>query len=124
MQTVYNSDYLLRRVKHCGSSVIVWTAISGFSVGFMIALQEHITDKNYVNILADPVHHMLQFCFPSGDGVIQDDKYFIYKARIIQDWISVGEDDFSHFPCPPSHQISILLNFCGLHWIGDCVAAM
>lgn len=105
----FETDCLLPRVKHGGGSVMVWAAISWFSVGPMITLQGHITAKDYVNILADHVHPMVQTLFPNGDGVFQDDKAPVHTAHIVQDWFAEHEDEVSHLPWPPqSPDINII----------------
>ncbi|GBM40850.1 Transposable element Tc1 transposase [Araneus ventricosus] len=63
----YNTDCLLPRVKHGRGSVMVLSAITWFSVGPMITLQGYIKAKEYVNILADQVHSMVQALFPNSD---------------------------------------------------------
>lgn len=97
----YDADCLLPRVKHGGGSVMIWAAISWYSMGPMITLQGRITGKDYVTILADHVHPMVQCLFPNGDAVYQDDKAPIHTAHIVQDWFCEHEDDLSHLPWPP-----------------------
>lgn len=97
----YDSDCLLPTVKHGGGSVMVWAAISWYSMGPMITLHGRITAKDYVSILADHVLPMVQYLFPNGNAVYQDDRAPIHTARIVQDWFCEHEKDLSHLPWPP-----------------------
>ncbi|GBM19795.1 hypothetical protein AVEN_208664-1 [Araneus ventricosus] len=92
----YSTDCLLPRVKHGGGSVTVWAAISWFFVGPTFTSQSHIKAKDYVTILADQVHPMVQTLFPNGVGVFQDDKAPVHTAHIVQDWFSEHEDELSN----------------------------
>ncbi|GBN61374.1 hypothetical protein AVEN_31158-1 [Araneus ventricosus] len=61
----------------------------------------HITAKDYVSILADQVHPIVQTLFPNGDGVFQDDKTPVHTAHIVHDWFFGHEDELRHLPWPP-----------------------
>lgn len=80
---------------------MVCAAISWYSMGPMVTLQGRITGKDYVTILADHVHPMVQYLFPNGDGMFQDDNAPIHTSRIVQDWFYEHEGDLSHLPWPP-----------------------
>lgn len=105
----YDQDCLQPTVKHGGGSVMVWAAISWYSVGPIVTLQGHITAKDYLNVLCDQVHPMVQTLFPKGDAFYQDDKAPVHTARIVQDWFSQHEGEVSHLPWPPqSPDINII----------------
>lgn len=97
----YDTDCLLPRVKHGGGSVMIWAAISWYSTGPMVTLHGRITAKDYVTILGDQVHPMVQYLFPNGDAVFQDDRAPVHTAHIVQDWFCEHEDELSHLPWPP-----------------------
>lgn len=67
---------------HC--SVVIWTAISRYSLDPMITLQSSIIGKNYATILADYIHAMVQSLFPNGDVVFEDDNAHAHIFRILQ----------------------------------------
>jgi hypothetical protein len=52
----YNPKCLVPAVKHRGGSVMVWTAISCYSVGPIITLNVRITAKEYMDRLDNQVH--------------------------------------------------------------------
>ncbi len=64
----------------------------------MITLQGHIIAKDYVNILYDQVHSIIQFLLPNGDGVFQEGKAPVHTVHIVQDWFSDHNDVLSHYP--------------------------
>ena len=50
-------------MKYGGGSVMLWTAISWFSVGSVLTLTGRVTARDYVAILGDHVHPMVQMLF-------------------------------------------------------------
>jgi hypothetical protein len=56
----YNPECLVPSVKHRGGSVMVWEAISWYSVGPIITLHGQITARQYVDRLSNQVHPMIQ----------------------------------------------------------------
>ena len=105
----YDPDCLLPRVKHGGGSIMVWAAISWYSVGPIITLQGHVTANDYVTILGDQVHPMVQTLFPNGDAIYQANNACVHIAHIVQDWFSENEDEVSRLPWPPqSPDINII----------------
>jgi hypothetical protein len=53
---VYNPECLVPAVKQRGGSVMVWAAISWYSVGSIITLHGRITAREYVEKLGNQVH--------------------------------------------------------------------
>jgi hypothetical protein len=72
-------------VKHEGGSVMVWTAISWYSVGPIITLHGQITVREYVDRLGNQVHPMIQ-TFSNNDAVFQDGNTPIHTAETVQSW--------------------------------------
>ncbi|PNF27169.1 hypothetical protein B7P43_G07844 [Cryptotermes secundus] len=104
----YNPDCLLPRVKHGGGSIMVWAAISWYSVGPIITLQGHVTANDYVTVLGNQVHPMVQTLFPN-DAIYQANNACVQIAHIVQDWFSENEDEVSCLPWPPqSPDINII----------------
>ena len=75
-------DYLLPTVKHGIGSVMVWAAISWNSLRPTVALHGRINSKDYLNILGDYVHPMVQALFADGDGIFQDDNAPKHTAHV------------------------------------------
>jgi hypothetical protein len=80
---VYNSEYLVPTVKHGESSVIVWAAISWYSVGPIITLLGRITVREYVDSLGNQMNPMIQMLFPKSDAVFQYDNAPIHTAGTV-----------------------------------------
>jgi hypothetical protein len=81
----YNPGYLVPIVKHGEGSVMVWTVISWWSVGSIIALHCRISEREYVDRLGNHVHSMIQ-TFPKNDAVFQDDNAPMHTAGTVQSW--------------------------------------
>ena len=64
-----NCDGLLPTVEHGGGSEMVWAAISWNYFGLIVALRGRVDSKDYLNILGDHVHPMIQALFFDGDGI-------------------------------------------------------
>lgn len=96
----YNPDCLVPSVKHGGGSIMVWGAVSWFSVCPIVTLQGRITSREYENILADKVLPMSQTLFPGNDCIFQDDNAPIHTAKVIQDWFEEHESELKHLPWP------------------------
>ncbi|MBJ5636526.1 transposase, partial [Salmonella enterica subsp. enterica serovar Typhimurium] len=77
---------------------MVWAMISCLAAGPIITLHGRINSGDYVTILADHVHSMVQTLFPSGDRTFQDDKAPIHRSRTVQSWFEEQEDEVAHLP--------------------------
>jgi hypothetical protein len=73
-QETYNPECLVPTVKHGGDSVMVLAAKSWYSILFcpIITLHGRITAREYVDMLCNQVHPMIQTLFPNNDAVLQD----------------------------------------------------
>jgi hypothetical protein len=52
---------------------MVWVAVSWYSVDPVVTLNGQITASDYVDILGNQVHSVVQMMFPNNDAVFQDD---------------------------------------------------
>lgn len=84
-----------------------------------LKVQEHITSKNYVNVLANQFHAIVQTLLPSVDSVFLLDEApkltssrtsFLCTRRI-----------YLFFYGLPQSPDQILSNLCGLRWRWNCV---
>jgi hypothetical protein len=64
----YVPECLFPTVKHWGGSVIIWAAISWHSAGSSISMNGQITTRDYMDILDNQVHPMVQM-FPTNYAI-------------------------------------------------------
>ena len=76
-----NPESLVPTVKCEGGSVMIWATISWYSAGAVITLNDQITASDYVDILGNQVHPMVQK-FPNNDAIFQDESLPIHTARL------------------------------------------
>lgn len=79
---------------------MIWAAISWCSAITVITLNGRITGSDYLDILSNQVHPVVQVLFPNNDVVFQDDNSPIYTARSVQSWLEEHEDALQHLPWP------------------------
>jgi hypothetical protein len=91
-----NPECLLPSVKNGGGSVMIWAAISWYSAGLIVTLNVRITAGDYVDILINQVHLMIQALFPNND--------VIFKIKFAQpevfSWFEEHEDTLRHLSSP------------------------
>lgn len=63
---------------------MVWAAISWNSQSPIVALHGRINSKDYLNILGDHVHPMVQELLPDGDSIFQDGNAPIHTAQVVK----------------------------------------
>jgi hypothetical protein len=76
-----NPESLVPTVKCGGGSVMIWATISWYSAGAVITLNDQITASDYVDILGNQVHPVVQK-FPNNDAIFQDESLPIHTARL------------------------------------------
>jgi hypothetical protein len=74
----YNPECLVSTVKRGGGgSIMVWAAISWYSVGPIIILHGRITAREYVDKLGNQVQPMIQTLFPNNGVVFQNNSALV-----------------------------------------------
>jgi hypothetical protein len=81
-------------------SVVIQAAISWYSAGPIITLNGQITAIDYMVILGNPVHPMVQMVFSNNDAIFQDDNSLIHTAVSVQSWCEEHENVLQHHPWP------------------------
>jgi hypothetical protein len=71
---------------------MIWSIISRYSAGRIIALNGHVTASDYMDILGDPLNPVVQMLFPNNDAGFQDDNSPIHEVIRVQSWFEVHED--------------------------------
>jgi hypothetical protein len=61
-------ECLVATVKHGSGTVIIWAAISWYSAGPIITLHGRTTASDYVDILGNQMHPVVQMLFPNNDA--------------------------------------------------------
>ena len=67
-----NLEDLIPVVKHGGGYVMIWVAISWCCASPIITPNGGITASDYVDIIGDQVHSVVQLLFPNNVAVFQD----------------------------------------------------
>jgi hypothetical protein len=91
---------------------MIWIAIS-WCAGFIFTVNGRNTASDYVDILNNQVHPMVQTLFPNNDAVFQDDSLPIHTAISVHSWFEEHEDALQHLPGQHNHQTYVSSNYCG-----------
>ena len=89
----YNPEFLVLVVKAGGGSLMIWTATYWYSADAIITLNGQITASDYVDILGNQVHSVVQMMFPNNDAVFQDDISPVHSPK---SWFEEHEE-MCHF---------------------------
>ena len=59
-----------------------------------------MNSKDYLDILDDNLRPSMDFYFPNGEGIFQDDNACIHRARNVLDWFEMNSETFQHMNWP------------------------
>ncbi|GBL71988.1 hypothetical protein AVEN_115027-1 [Araneus ventricosus] len=75
----------------------------------IITIENRVTGSDYGDTLANQLHPIVQTLLTSGNTVFQDDNCPNHTARSVKSWFKENEDEVTHLPWPPDHNIIELL---------------
>jgi len=78
----YNPECLVPTIVHGSGSVMIWVASSWYSAVPIITLNGRITASDYIDILGNQMHPVVQMLYPNNDAVFQDDSSPIHTAKV------------------------------------------
>ena len=99
----YNPECLVLAIIHGSGSVMVWAATSWYSAVRVITLNGWITASDYMDILGNQMHPMVQMLYPNNDAVFQDDSSPIHTAKVFSLGLRRMKINFSVIPGQHSH---------------------
>jgi hypothetical protein len=88
-----------------GGSVMIWAAISWYSVNPIITSHGRITAREYVDRLYNQVHPMIQTLFSKSHVVLQNNNDPIDTAETVQSLFEEHEGKLQHLHGEHNHQI-------------------
>lgn len=112
MKTIIH-QCLVPTVKLADGSVMIWAAISRHHTGPIIDPNSRITVRDYVDILGNQVHPMVQMLLPICDANFQYDNSPRHTARKVQSWFEENEDTLQHLPSPAQSLYSNIIEKSG-----------
>ena len=70
--------------------------------GFQLVRSRHKKSAEFLNVLNDQVIPSMDFFFPDGSGIFQEDNANIHRALVVKEWtMNENEESFSHMNWPP-----------------------
>jgi hypothetical protein len=92
-QTNGNTKKLRNIICLLEGSVMVWAAVSWYSISPIITLHGRITAGKYMDRFSNQVHPMIQTLFPNNDAVFQDDSAPFHTVGTVQSWFEQYEGE-------------------------------
>ena len=99
-----NLECLVPTVKHGFGSTMIRGAISWYSAGRIITLNGRFTASDYLDILDNQLHPLVQMMFPNINAIFHDDSLPILTASSVQFWLRNMKMHFNIFPGQQNYQ--------------------
>ena len=96
--------HVKQTVKHGGGSLMVWSCISWYGVGYIVDVGKNMDKSVYLSVLQDDlVKSMTGYC-EENDLIMADFEFMQdndpkHKSKIVSEWLS--KQDFTAMECPP-----------------------
>jgi hypothetical protein len=87
---------------------MIWTAISWYPAGPTIATNGRIAGSDYVDILGNKVHPVVQKVIPNNDAIFQYYISPIHTAKIVQSWFETHKNELQFLHSPDLNIFEVL----------------
>ncbi|GBN94184.1 Transposable element Tcb2 transposase [Araneus ventricosus] len=80
---------------------MIWGCLNGSGLVSATLCDNQMKSQHYLNVVNDQVIPSMDFFFPYGTGIYQNDNFKIHRALIIYNWFREHENSLSHTDWPP-----------------------
>jgi hypothetical protein len=88
-------------VQASGGSVMIWGCFTWAGLSSGTLCSDHLKSDDYLDILGNHVHPLIDFYFADGTGIFQDDSACIHRTHVVQSWFNEHEGTFHHMVWSP-----------------------
>ncbi|GFV17226.1 transposable element Tcb2 transposase [Trichonephila clavipes] len=70
---------------------MAWGVFSWHCLGSLVRVPTFLSAIRYVELLGDHHHPLMLFCYPHGNGVLQQDNCDTHKSRLATSWLNLWD---------------------------------